>query len=180
MIDLGTHEETGPFGTKHQRKVRLSFELPEEKAVFNEEKGEQPFMVSKEYTFSMGEKANLRKVLTTWRGEPFTEQQAADFDIDKLLGKPCLLNVVHKTSKTTGNVYVDVAGISKVPKGTAVPPQINPSVIFSLDNPDMEAFERFPDWLKEKIASSPEFKFKMAPPTSEVPPSDTEEDEIPF
>ena len=56
MIEIGTVTTTFMDDEKILQKVSITWELPEELAVFNEEKGEQPFVVSKEYTLSMHEK----------------------------------------------------------------------------------------------------------------------------
>ena len=88
MVELG-HIDTEFNGEKKKaHKVMLTWELPEEMAVFNEDKGPEPYSVSKTYTLSMHEKSTLRKDLESWRGKGFTELEAAKFDITKLLGWP--------------------------------------------------------------------------------------------
>ena len=99
MIEIGTVEEIIIGEKKTLRKVRIGWELPDELRVFNPEKGEQPCVISQEFTLSMNEKANLRKMLASWRGKDFTEDEARCFDISKLLGVPCMLNIIHKPSK---------------------------------------------------------------------------------
>ena len=91
IIDLGTREETIQGNTKVLRKIRITFELPTERRVFNEEKGEQPCVISKEFSLTLNEKSNLRLFLRSWRGKDFTEEEAKDFDVAKLIGAPCLL-----------------------------------------------------------------------------------------
>lgn len=158
MIDLGTQTTEYNGETKKARKVRITWELPNETEVFNEEVGPQPFVVSKEYSLSMHEKSTLRKDLESWRGKGFTEEEAKAFDISKLLGVPCMINVVHGVSKTSGKAYVDVSAITPLPKGFTCPPQVNKSVEFSLQTPDMSIYESLPEWLKDKIKASPEFE----------------------
>ena len=49
------------------------------------------------YTFNMGQRANLRKVIEASFGKQFPSNEAAgDFDFKKLLGCACQINVVHK------------------------------------------------------------------------------------
>ena len=99
MIELG-HIDTEFNGEKKKaHKVMLTWELPEELAVFNEDKGPEPYSVSKTYTLSMHEKSTLRKDLESWRGKGFTELEAAKFDITKLLGVPCLLTITRQPGK---------------------------------------------------------------------------------
>ena len=49
--------------------------IPDEKAIFDEEKGLQPFVLSKGHTLSLYEKANLRHNLESWRGKQFTAEE---------------------------------------------------------------------------------------------------------
>ena len=53
MVELGTLTETILGQEKQVHKIRLTFELPDELRVFNPEKGEQPCVISKEFTLSM-------------------------------------------------------------------------------------------------------------------------------
>src|SRR5688500_13440346 len=99
MIEIGTVKENIMGDEKTLHKVRIGWELPTELKVFNPEKGEQPLVISKEYTLSMNEKSNLRKDLKSWRGKDFTEDEARKFDITALVGVPCMLNIIHKPSK---------------------------------------------------------------------------------
>ena len=159
MVDLGTHETTGQFGTKRQRKVRLSFELPNEQAVFNEEKGEQPYIVHRDYTFSMHEKAALRLFLEGWRGKKFTDEEAKSFDIATLLKVPAMLNIMH--IERNGRTYANIGSASRLPKGLQCPPQITPAVEFSLADFDEEVYDGLPEWLQKKIADSDEWKARV-------------------
>src|SRR6476646_4032953 len=99
MIEIGTVDEFVMGKPVRAKKVRIGWELPTELKVLREEKGEQPLVISKEYTLSMNEKANLRKDLKSWRGRDFTEDELRAFDITNLLGVPCMLNIIHKAGK---------------------------------------------------------------------------------
>lgn len=162
MVHLGTIETEYMGEVKMVNKVRLTFELPNEKHIFKEEKGAEPFVVTKEYTLSMAEKATLKKDLESWRGKAFTEQEAEEFDVTKLLGVPAMVNVIHKVSKK-GNSYVLVSGITPLPKGFDAPDQINSTFEFNYDD-KFENLETLPEWLREKIQSSNEYKKKMGIP----------------
>lgn len=157
MVHIGTVSEMYMGKPKEQNKVSISWELPTEQRIFNTEKGEQPFSISREFTLSMYEKANLRKFLEGWRGKAFKEDEAKSFDITKLLGVACMLNVIHQVSKTSGKSYAMIASISTLPKGMACPAQINPSFEFSLEAYDADKFSTLPEWIKEKISKSKEF-----------------------
>ena len=123
VVDLGLQDTS--FGVKKQ--VAVCFELAQ-----NMSDG-RPFMQSKIYTASLNEKANLRKDLEAWRGRRFTESELAGFDIEKLKGVGCLLNLI-ETAKNE-EVYVNIGTIAKLPSGY---PKLEP-----VDQP-------VPEWLKKK------------------------------
>lgn len=178
MFQIGTITEIINGESKTHHKVRIGFEFPTEQEVFNEEKGKQPYALSKDYTLSMHEKATLRNHLETWRGKKFTEEEAKLFDITKLIGAPCTINVIHKVSNN-GQTYAEIGSISPLMKGTLCPEQINPTQILSYDNFDWNLFESLPQFIKDKIRSSQEFK---ALPAQSVPQGSevADSDELPF
>src|SRR3954469_527949 len=95
MIHIGTVTEFILGEQKTMNKVRIGWELPTETRVFSQEKGDQPLVISKEFTLSMHEKSTLRKTLASWRGKDFNEEQAKSFDVTTLIGAPCMLNIIH-------------------------------------------------------------------------------------
>jgi hypothetical protein len=182
MIEVGTVSEVVMGDRKTLHKVRIGWELPLELRVFDQSKGEQPLVIDQEYTLSLNEKSNLRKMLESWRGKGFTEKEAECFDITKLLGVPCLLNIIHKTSKT-GNVYEQIAGVTAVPRGTQVPPQISKTFVLSYDNFDEDLFNSLPDFIKQKMQGSLEYSALKNPGVKNMPEaSDITEpiDDLPF
>lgn len=162
MIHIGTVKETYLGEEKEINKVRITWELPDEVRTFKEENGPQPMSISKEFTLSMHEKATLRKTLKDWRGKDFTDEEAKKFDITTLVGKPCQLNVVHRTS-AKGSVYAEVSGVMPLGKGTVAPDQVNPSFIFDYDPFDPSKFEVLPKFLQEKIITSVQYKNATEP-----------------
>lgn len=183
IVDLGT-QKTEYMGTpKLTPQVRIGFEVPSETIVI--EGVEKPMTIHQEYTNSLSEKANLRHHLVGWRGVDFTDEQLKEFDLSKLIGKSCMISVVHKTSKS-GNVYGQITSISKLPKGmAALPPMSNTVVLFDVGQGRNAVFEKLPDFLKEKIALCKEWTSPAAqedePPTQgeDMPPED-DGDSIPF
>ena len=181
MVEIGTvREDKGPYMGKELHKVRIGWETPHECHDFG--KGLQPFSIHKEFTLSMFEKATLRKYLESWRGKPFTEEEAEKFDITKLLGKPCMLNIIHVKSKSSGRIYADISSIATLPKVIECPEQVNATVELSFDNWKQHVFEALPDFVKEKIKKSKEYAAITAPGHTETPQangSDSDED-LPF
>ena len=113
VVDLGELEVTFGGKTKKQHKIKIVWEIEELR-----DDG-QPFRPSKRYTLSLHEKAGLRKDLESWRGRGFTDEELRGFDVEVLLGKGCMINVVH-TSKD-GSTYGNITAIMKLPKGAVAP-----------------------------------------------------------
>jgi hypothetical protein len=118
---------------------------------------EMPMVISKSYTVSLHEKANLRKELAQWRGRDFTEEEAKGFDISKLVGAYCMVNVT--TSETNGKTYSNVAGLTPIPSAlkNSKPAGVHAELKFDLDHSDMKVFEGFHQQLQDTIKKSPEW-----------------------
>lgn len=181
MIQIGTVESEYLGEKKTLHKVMIDFELPLETAVFREGEPEKPFVISKEYTLSFHEKSTLRSHLQSWRGKAFTDEEAAKFDITKLVGATCMLNVVHKASADGTKTYANIASISPIPKGLTCPEQVNPTRILAYDSWNQDVFMSLPEWLADKISATPEYKSKFSmdkPVVLDV--IATDEDPLPF
>jgi hypothetical protein len=151
VVDLGLQTQRGQYGgVKHEVYVR--WELPDLPITYTKDGKELtgPMSIGRSYTASMSEKANLRKLVEGWFAKKFPSQTAADnFEFSSLLGKTCLLNVTHTEGE---RVYANVASASPLPasmKSNAK--QYNPSLHYSLDEPDEKAFSMLPNWLQDKI-----------------------------
>lgn len=83
----------------------------------------QPYEVSRIYTFSLHEKATLCQHLEAWRGKKLTEADKEAFDLEKLIGANCQLQVIHNiTDKAT---YANIQAIVPAGKNMAklsIPP----------------------------------------------------------
>lgn len=176
MIDIGTHQSEYQGKTTYARKIVLRFELPNELMSEGDYAG-KPFLVSKYYTASLSEKANLRKDLESWRGRPFTQQELAGFDSKNILDKPCMVNVVH-----TEKGKAKIASIAPVPKGLDVPPRVNNILHFSLERGEFSAdtFEGLSDYYKGEIMKSPEWGELQASPKKAPAKFDDFKEDIPF
>lgn len=116
VVDLGEKVEQYPgFPQRLSHKCLLIFRTGQT----NADTGEI-IDIAKEFTVSMGEKANLRKFLEDWRGKSY---QAAQIEqgvpLHKLTGQPALITVEHKTSGK-GRTYANVKGITPLPPQMAV------------------------------------------------------------
>jgi hypothetical protein len=108
-VDLGMVTSTFEGKTKTAHKCRIVWQVAE-----TNEDG-KPFLVQKQYTASLHEKAALRKDLEAWRGKSFTKQEADGFDVEILIGKSCMLSVLHVDRN--GSTYANVSSIMPLPKG---------------------------------------------------------------
>ena len=159
MIEVGTVETEFQGQKKTVKKVRIGWELPTELKVFKEENGEQPMVIDKEYTMFMSDKANLRKDLESWRGKAFSDDEAKNFDITKLLGAPCMINIIHEAGKKDpSKKYQKIASITPLPKGFACPSQINPTFVLSYDAFDQAKFDSLPSFITDVMKTSQEYQ----------------------
>lgn len=179
LIDLGTQLSTGQYGEKMQHKLRLGWELfgeAEDGSPLTAVIGgkEMPMTISKSYTVSLHEKASLRKDLAAWRGKDFSDEEAKAFDVSKLVGAYCMVNVT--TSETNGKTYSNIAGLTPLPGAlkNSKPAAVHANLMFDLDNPDMDAFNTFHEKLQDAIKRSPEWAQKMGKPRSEAPAMEEE------
>ncbi len=184
LIDLGTQHGEYLGKPKTQNQVLIQWELPME-TIMTEDKGEQPLIVSRFYTNSLSEKAHLRHDLEAVRGKPFTVEELMSFDLNAVLGKPCIVTIAHVTKD--GKTKAKVTAATAVTKGTTVPPIVNSPSAFWLDEWDDNAFEELPEGFRKIIAQSDEYKAMHAPSTAKSPPPpirgvhpDPLDDDIPF
>lgn len=114
LVDCGT--QTSKFGTA--RKVFLVWQIDGEADPAEEgSEGEaKRFYLGEQYTASLNEKANLRKVVNMMRGKPLGEEE--EYDVTELVGKPCMVDVQH--TQNGDRKYAKVGSVARLPKG--VPP----------------------------------------------------------
>jgi hypothetical protein len=173
IIDLGHQTFEWKGEAKVAPKVRITWELNEMM------QDGRPFSISREYTASIGDKANLRKDLEAWRGRPFSSDELRKFSLETVLGAPCLLGVVHKPSKDGSKVYANVGSIMALPKGMACPELVNPAVKFDIGTFDQNVFDGLSNYVQKKILMSKELEENGIPQSSQDEPV-IESDEVPF
>lgn len=183
IYDLGPQRVEYMGQEKVQNKVRLQFEVPDERVEWTDKEGvehEGPKTVSKTYTASLYSKAKLCEHLEGWRGRQFTDVEKMGFDLSALAGKPCRLMIQHRVHQHSGNTWADIAAISppgKVPAKSDTTP-----VIFDFDNHSQAELEALPEWMQEKIADGKAEVAASRPSTPAQPEasSSDNDDDIPF
>lgn len=148
VADLGMQPGSAAYPAPKQ-KVFIRFEIPAERVEYEKDgrKISGPAVIGSFFTASMHEKAMLRNRLEGWRGRVFTDEEAGNFDVSSILGKPCMLNVVENS--VGDKTYTNIASISPLPRGIAAPTAENKLLYYAED--DKGDFDLLPDWIKEKI-----------------------------
>lgn len=166
IIDLGT--QYSQFYKTSSHKILVGWELPTQLMP-----DERPFTVFKRYTLSLSENATLRKDLQSWRGKTFNDNDIAHFNVLKILGQCCMVNIAH------GNDFANVQSVMALPNNMQCPPPINPTVQFVLNEFDQQVFDSLSDKLQDTIKQSQEYQDKFgtsAPPPAAGKPAQTQDD----
>jgi len=178
VADIG--EQYSEMFGKSSRKVLFVWELPTVLAEYN---GEMlPRTISETYTMSLNEKAALRQRLEGWRGRVFSQAELEGFDLGRVLGQPCLLNII-QAQKKDGTPYSKISGISRLPKGMEVPKAASPLILFDLDAPDaLNKMNQLPEWVQGRIKASETYKARLNPPpgTAHLDIDTDEDGDLPF
>lgn len=131
--------------------------------------------VAREFTVSMGDKANLRKFLEQWRGKPYTpEQIKAGVPLDKLTGQHGLLTITHRESSKQ-RIYANITACVGIPKQMA-----------NAVTDYLAGYERAEWWATKKqeyAAAAAKFRGDTGPVNGDDFPSaltDEDDDGLPF
>lgn len=156
MVDIGV--QSTPWGDTP--KVVLVFETKQ--CMTHGDYAGAPFMFAMEYNGTLAERSNLRKDLVSWRGKEFSAEELKGFDLERLVGANCMLEIIEKPKKDgTGSREV-IGHISKKPKEL---PDITPS-----GSPP-------PSWVIDKANQG---KAAADPALQEATQTTPPEDELPF
>lgn len=158
--DLGLQKTTYNDVEKVKHQVVIAWEVVEKINAPESEYHGKPYMLSKTYTVSLYEGANLRKDLESWRGTPFTETEIKDgFDVEKLYGINCFVGIAHEQDRSgNGKTYANITAILPLAKGM--------EKIKSLRTRE----ETPPKWVTEKATQA----------VSELPPMPDTSEDFPF
>lgn len=179
IIDIGHQETVWKGETKIMHKVVFTWELHGEDNDGNKLTTDdgKPLIVSKRYTVSLGDQSTLRKDLESWSGKKMTEEDRKGFDLKTLLGKFCMLSIVHSDD----GKYANVGSINSVPSAMRAhqPEGINAPIHFWLNQYTKEQYEALPKYYREKITESSEWRGSKAKAEEEAA-NPMPDDEIPF
>jgi hypothetical protein len=153
LADIGVQPQTNS-SFKPVPKIVISWVLPS--TVTEDGK---PMTISSTFTDSMNKKANLRKFIEQWFGKSFPNDDTAEgFDYGLLLGRACMVNVIHKDGKE-GKTFANVSTAMPVMNG--IPKPVLPSgfhtVYYAPKDPKLtheqlsQAYGELPEWVRKKI-----------------------------
>lgn len=146
-VGLGTQRREFQGQSKSPEKhVKLAFELCEPDDVNND--GSRMTIWTKDLLLNLSDKANLRKILESWRNRPFTKEELDGFDVANVVGVPCMLNI------SVGEKYANIVTINPLPKSAAKPEPGRKKIIYEIEHGPNETFEMLPKWIKETIYKS--------------------------
>jgi hypothetical protein len=151
FIDLGTQKFTTSGETKEAEQCVLSWELSKQMS------DGRPYTITERYTKNLNEKAKLGQALISWRTKPFSREERNDgWDIRAILGRACLLTIVH--TQKGARTFAGVTSVVPVPDGLT-PPQLTNDVLgFVFSEWTEEKFSKVPRYYQEIIKKSPEYE----------------------
>lgn len=138
LYDLGFQEGEYKGKKTINRKLVLAWQVKEKIEGNGDYQGKHK-VCYRQLTASLGEKAELRSILVSWRGKQFSEEELQGFDLSKLIGAKCRLSIAHKY-----DAYGNVTGIniSQVLKATPQHSNFTPDKIDKIPKWIMEAQDR--------------------------------------
>lgn len=159
IIDLGLQAQRPYMGKDKEpiEMIRTTYELVTE--FCKDDKGnddeERPRWIGEEFPFfNLG----AERAKSTQRYYGLDPQGVHDGDWSALAGAACTMTVVHNPSKDKSKVYANIGSVAPPMKGFNVPELKNPAVVWSLDDPNIEEFSKFPEFIQEKIKANLNFK----------------------
>jgi hypothetical protein len=157
IIHLGTVPTTFKGEEKMTDKIRMTFELCNERKVFKEGDEPKPFSISREFTYSYGSKGHLRPFVEGMTGSKIHDDEHPD--LEALLGEACLLNVVH--AEKEGNTYANIQNASPLPKGMDAPELFNTTRSLDVNTMAFRDIDALPEFIQRKMKSSEEYGLRV-------------------
>lgn len=163
IIDLGVQKQRPYKGEPKPpcHEISITYELLDEfcKDEDGNEEEDRPRVISEIFPLRSLD-SDLAK--STKRYFAIDPEEKFGGDFSQLISIP-VKAVISKTNGKGDNadkVYNNIISINAMrPKEAATAPElINKPKVFLLDSPDLEVFNSFPDWLKDKIKSNLDFE----------------------
>ena len=167
IIDKGTVFNA----IKQESKRKISFVFESSECMTTGDFAGKPFLLFGNFNYSMYQNSLMCKFIEGWLGKRFTDQAEADnFDLSTLLGKTLFASIVHNGD------FVNIDSPMPVPDGLPVPVIQGDSYLFSFQAPDVKAWGKISEKMREKMMLVPEYQEWVDSP---IPGPDSFDDEIP-
>jgi hypothetical protein len=191
LIDWGS--QVDKFAPDGRAKLEWRWELPEALHVFNEDKGEQPFVVERKYGNTLGKpkkRSDMGKAVEGMIGGAFVDDDENPFPLEDLVGGLCQLSIVNEVDGEYENTkIVAIMPLSKAQEAIAEAggyPEFNDQFVFDMDNFNPEIWDQLPKWKQDEIAKTDEYAMAIsgetAAPTAQAEPEAVVEEtqQLPF
>lgn len=153
IIDMWTQKWEYQGSEIISKKVRIGFEFSDD--------DDKIHTIHKEFTLSFGWKSKLRQFIDAWNWweTKMTNEEAKWFNVYTLLNKETTINIVRKKS-AKWTEYADIGWLSPRIKKIELHTRKNKNFFIHLSEKffNEEAFETLPNFIKEKVQESPEYK----------------------
>jgi hypothetical protein len=118
--DIGTHIAKTQWGNKAKHKIVILWEIDENmKGIYDQKYMGRPFMISKQYTFTLFEKGNLSHDLESWFSRKMSDETRKNgFDLHSLIGKKCQINLI----ESEDGKYINIGGVLPASKTNILKP----------------------------------------------------------
>ena len=157
----------------------VHLEIQKQKHVFSKEKGEQMQSIKKDMIFSnlklskiADSKAHFSKMLLALGGEEKYQKLSNEIQlkagddndlVTKLLNEyitendTCMISIIHNKSKSSDEIYANIASFFEIPEGMNLDKRENPLSIFDWSK-NINTFYEMPKWIQEKVKESKNWK----------------------
>lgn len=161
-------------------QILVGFEFPT-LTYENREEEEVSNIKSATYFLSLNPAKNgvvgLREIIDGLRGSSeYTEEELENFEIAKFLGKECMVTLAGVESR--GAVYQNVVKVEPFTSdGNEILPKFRTPILVTIDDfKDLDSLD-LPEWIKDKIRASEEYKQVAGMPAPVNEPYKTPEEE---
>lgn len=156
IVDIGTHTKNTKFGEKRQRLIRLTFEFPTQLETFTPERGEEPFTIMCQFTYSMASSAHLRKFVQSILGKELSDTEAEVFDMESLMGKTILASI--DDVKNGDKIFSNIIVCMPLPSAMQCPAPFFDTILYSVENHNESMWKKIHPKIQEKIAAAEEMQ----------------------
>ena len=157
LYNLGRQSHTFQGEEKLRDEFRVTFELPKVTREFDGET--KPMVISKSGSYSIHPKSFLRKVIESALGH-LKDSEAEALDMEKMLGKPVLLNIKH-FEKNDGGKAAYIESVTPIVDGMEIPKQFNKNTVFDIADYSTDEYDELPQFLKDKVDAALALKEKL-------------------